>query len=191
MRSAPFGLVPRIPAAMVERLTVEAAALTHGSPAAKDAAARHSGLIRSLVIDDLTLGDALRADQEVEERLSAAAHDARHSTARKVPPREPSGTMAVGEGIGTTAPATLEAALRAVQETAGAAPRDHLEAALGHASAAGRPDASGRVAASVAGGLVGALHGTSALPPAFLTAGGLPGVVRSMARTLITATTGT
>ena len=191
MRSAPFGLVPRIPAAMVERLTVDAAALTHGSPAAKDAAARHSALIRSLVIDDLTLEDALRADQEVEERLSASAHDdARVSSARKAPPREPSGTMAIGEGVSTTAPATLEAALQAVRETAGAVPRDHLEAAVGHAAAAGRPDASGRVAASMAGGLVGALHGTAALPPAYLTVEGLPGVVRAMARTLIRVTTG-
>jgi ADP-ribosylglycohydrolase len=191
MRSAPFGLVPRIPAAMVERLTVDAAALTHGSPAARGAAARHSGLVRSLVIENLTLEDTLRADREAEERLSAAAHDDARALARKAPPREASGTMAVGEGSSTTAPATLEAALQAVQESAGTAPRGHLEAALGHAAAAGRPDASGRVAASVAGGLVGALHGTSALPPAYLTADGLPGVVRSMARTLLTATTGT
>lgn len=193
MRSAPFGLVPRIPAGMVERLTIDAAALTHGSPAAKGTAALFSGIIRSLAIEGHDLDEAVRAVRGEENHLAKeAGHDAAGVAAGgAAPPQAAGGTSAGGTSAGgTTAAGTFEAALQAVRETAGSSPAEHLAAALAHAAAAGRPDASPVIAASLAGGIVGALHGTPALPPAYLTAPGVAEVVRRMARTLLAATTG-
>ena len=51
MRSAPFGLVPYIPAEAVYKLSADAASLTHGHPAA-----RQSSGIFSLVIHALAAG---------------------------------------------------------------------------------------------------------------------------------------
>ncbi|BBE23188.1 ADP-ribosylglycohydrolase [Arthrobacter sp. MN05-02] len=192
MRSAPFGLVPRIPASMVERLTVDAAALTHGSQAARATAALLSAVIRSLAIEGTTLDEAV-ATARAGERIAAedAGHDAGRGLAGGA---DTSGAGADGAAAdGATAAGTFEAALQAVVEGAdeSSSPRDHLVAALGHAAHAGRPDASPMVAASLAGGIVGALHGTRALPAGYLTSPGVPAVVRSMARTLLSATTGT
>ncbi|MCU1634207.1 MAG: hypothetical protein JWM61_2859 [Micrococcaceae bacterium] len=212
MRSAPFGMVPRIPASMVERLTVDAAALTHGSPAARGTAALFSGLIRSLAIDELTLDEAVRVMRGEEDRLAhtsghddgtsgvttgATAPTASGGPAARVAPGAMAGTIADATTTGsradaTTAAGTFEAALQAVLEGASesSSPQDHLAAALAHASSAGRPDASSTVAASVAGAIVGALHGTRALPASYRNAEGMPAVVRGMARTLVRATTG-
>ncbi|MHA7281832.1 ADP-ribosylglycohydrolase family protein [Arthrobacter sp. TMS2-4] len=172
MRSAPFGLVPRIPASLVERLTVEAAALTHGSAAARATAARYSGIVRSLAIDGLPLDEAAALKGVAD---SAPAHR----------------TPAERTGAATTATATLEVALHAARVgAASASPREQFALALASASATGRSDASTVVAASLAGGIIGALHGTAALPAAYLDAPGAADVVRSMARTLLRATTG-
>ncbi|KQN97464.1 hypothetical protein ASF21_14365 [Arthrobacter sp. Leaf234] len=236
MRSAPFGLVPRIPESMVERLTVDAAALTHGSAAARGTAALFSGIIRALAIDGRSLAEAVRLVRGEEQDLArGAAHDA-HATgvaSGSTAPVPPAGEAdrpgaqrgdagdAGGAGIsgdagdgrvaagavaattadatttgsraeGTTAAGTFEAALQAVLEGAdeAASPRDQLAAALAHAAAAGRPDASSTIAASLAGGMIGALHGTAALPAGYLDAPGVPAVVRGMARALLSATTG-
>jgi ADP-ribosylglycohydrolase len=185
MRSAPFGLVPRIPASMVERLTVDGAALTHGSAAARGTAALFSTIVRSLAIEGLGLPEAVRAVRDEERRLAPDAAQPEGIAERD----------AAGSGTptgGPTAAGTFEAALQASLEGASApgSPRDQLAAALAHAAAAGRPDASPGVAASVAGAILGALHGTSALPPAYLDAPGMPAVVRTMAGTLLAATTG-
>ncbi|MHA7238388.1 ADP-ribosylglycohydrolase family protein [Arthrobacter sp. TMS1-12-1] len=187
MRSAPFGLVPRIPASMVERLTVDGAALTHGSAVARATAALYSGIIRSLAVDGLTLEEAVASGRGEERHLAA---DAGRDPARAVV--EDTAVRPAVDGTGaTTAAATLEAALQAVREGAAApSPREQLAAALAHAAGAGRPDASPVVAASLAGGIMGALHGTAALPAAYLTAPGTADVVRSMARSLLKATTG-
>ena len=183
MRSAPFGLVPRIPASMVERLTVDAAALTHGSAAARNTAALFSGVVRALAIEGVDLAGAVDAARGEEHRLAVGAHVGGSTDGSAVAGGPPDG--------GPTAAGTFEAALQAVLEGASAgSPREHLAAALAHAAAAGRPDASPVIAASVAGAIVGALHGTQALPPAHLDAPGVPGVVRTLARTLLAATTG-
>ncbi|WP_104178971.1 ADP-ribosylglycohydrolase family protein [Arthrobacter sp. B0490] len=184
MRSAPFGLVPRIPASMVERLTVDGAALTHGSAAARGSAALFSGIIRSLVIEGVGLQEAVGAVRAEEHHLAPGAGPADGSPGDGAD----RGTAAGG----TTAAGTFEAALQAVLEGAAGspAPRGQLAAALAHAAAAGRPDASPVVAASLAGAIMGALHGTQALPAGYLDAPGMPAVVRTMAHTLLTATTG-
>ncbi|MFJ6002610.1 ADP-ribosylglycohydrolase family protein [Arthrobacter sp. NPDC092385] len=191
MRSAPFGLVPRIPASMVERLTIEAAALTHGTAAARSTAALFSNVIRSLAIEGVSLDEAVSAARGEEHHLAdGAGHDgaAALSAGEAAVASHGGGSAAAGR----TAAGTFEAALQAVLEAgAGASsPRDQLAAALAHAAGAGRPDASPVVASSVAGAIIGALHGTAAVPSAYLSASGVPHVVRTMARTLLSATTG-
>ncbi len=189
MRSAPFGLVPRIPASMVERLTVDGAALTHGSAAARSTAALFSGLVRFLAIEGLALPEAVREVRGEERRLAPDAAQPEAPAERDTADSSAARSATSGD---PTAAGTFEAALQAALEgaAASASPREQLAAALAHAAAAGRPDASPVVAASVAGAILGALHGTSALPPAYLDAAGMPAVVRAMAGTLLAATTG-
>jgi len=190
MRSAPFGLVPRIPASMVERLTVDAAALTHGSPAARSTAALFSGIIRSLAIEGLSLDEAVHAEHAEERHL---AEDIGHDDTRGMTTGDAASGCAAGRTRtgDTTAAGTFEAALQAAREgVASSSPPDQLAAALAHAAAAGRSDASPVVAASLAGAIVGALRGTDALPSAYLSAPGVADVVRSMATSLLAATTG-
>jgi ADP-ribosylglycohydrolase len=73
MRSAPFGLVPRIPGEMADRLTLDAAALTHGHPAAQTPAAVFSHLIRALALSELDLDAAAGSAIAHAEALDDAA----------------------------------------------------------------------------------------------------------------------
>ncbi len=178
MRSAPFGLVPRIPASMVRRLTTDAAALTHGSEDAKETAALLSGLIRALAIEGRNLDGALASICPDEPLVTNGSG---HSGAAGESPES-----------GPTASGTFAAALQAAREgvCASSSPVGRLEAALAHATRTDRPDADPLIAASLAGGILGALHGTDALPSGYLSASGVAGLVRAMAQNLLTATTG-
>ena len=91
MRSAPFGLVPHIPAESVYKLSADAASLTHGHPSARQSAGVFSLLIHSLVQGQGLLdaaqvaADHVRSDAEAApelcERLSAALRLAGEATA--------------------------------------------------------------------------------------------------------------
>lgn len=166
VRSAPFGLVPRIPASMAERLTLDAAALTHGAEEATAPAATYSGIIRALAIDGLDLAGALGSSAET-------------------------GPPAADTSAEPTAAGTLHAAVQGVLAgtATDAAPQEQFTLALAHAVEAAAPGAS-PVAASLAGGIMGARHGTNALPGAYLSSSGTPEIVRAMARALISQTTG-
>ena len=69
MRSAPFGLVPYIPAEAVYKLSADAASLTHGHPAA-----RQSSGIFSLIIHALAGGQGLREAAEFALGELGAGH---------------------------------------------------------------------------------------------------------------------
>lgn len=178
MRSAPFGLVPRIPASMVRRLTTDAAALTHGSEDAKETAALLSGLIRALAIEGRNLDESLASVYPHEPLLT---NDSGHGGAAGESPES-----------APTASGTFAAALQAAREgvCASSSPVGQLEAALAHATRTDRSDADSVIAASLAGGILGALHGTDALPSGYLSASGVAGLVRAMAQNLLDATTG-
>lgn len=167
IRSAPFGLVPRIPASMAERLTLDAAALTHGAQEATAPAATYSAIIRALAIDGQDLTGALGSAAET-------------------------GPPAAGATAEPTAAGTLHAAVQGV--LAGTAtntsPREQFVRALAHTVKADAPGASPVAASSLAGGIMGALHGTSALPDAYLSSSGTPEIVRAVARTLLRQTSG-
>src|SRR6478735_8794703 len=94
MRSAPFGLVPHIPADAVYKLSADAASLTHGHPCARQSAGVFSLLIHSLVQDG-SLAEAAQdalarvladdeAAPELRERLEAAVRLAGEAGAASV-----------------------------------------------------------------------------------------------------------
>ncbi|WP_312856791.1 ADP-ribosylglycohydrolase family protein [Arthrobacter mobilis] len=185
VRSAPFGLLPFVSAETVYKLTVDGAAITHGHPSAQHSAAAFSGIIRMIVQEDAALPDAVRA---------AAARAGRESAATGVAPAlrralelaagtqpEPADTPGSGH-----AEEALAAAIRAVLATAGAAtPEEHCRRAL--AAAVGRRAGSAAIG-SMAGQLLGALYGESALPEAWLRTAEAPELVREMANRFLALT---
>lgn len=168
LRSAPFGLVPRIPASLVEKLTRDAAGLTHGAPGALDAAAHFSGIIRSLVVEGHPLERTLQGLADAAPQESASRG-----------------------GSGPTAAGTLAAAVDAVRAgtRASTVPAEQFTATLAAATVE-NSDATPVGAASLAGAVLGASWGTLALPSEHLHAPGVPAVVRNLAEQLLTATTG-
>ncbi|MHA7262696.1 ADP-ribosylglycohydrolase family protein [Arthrobacter sp. TMN-37] len=187
MRSAPFGLVPRIPREMADRLTLDAAALTHGHPAAQTPAAVFSHLIRSLALEELDLQAAVQAaighagvlgDPELADRLRAAVALAADGP---VPPER--ATEALGSGW--LAPEALALAVYASLASAGPDPSGHFTAGV---VLAVNHDGDSDTTGSVTGNILGALYGEDALPGHWL--GRLDGsdVIRALGDFLIAAT---
>ncbi|WP_026532799.1 ADP-ribosylglycohydrolase family protein [Arthrobacter sp. H41] len=210
-RSAPFGLVPRIPLGMVDKLTRDAAALTHGHSAARTAAVVFATLIHRIVVEFSPLSDAV--DRAVEQAGAAGDQDlaAALTRARELagdPVANPGAVnapaapdIAVELGSGYTATGALALAVYAVlaavpDEGAGTAPggvpgpvgaRDHARAALQLAADIGsNPTTTG----SLVGNLIGALYGIEAFPGEWLDRVEGAGVVRETASALIGAIAG-
>jgi len=195
MRSAPFGLIPHITPDAVYKLSADAAALTHGHPAAHQSAG-----IFSLLIHRLVSGEALRdaaaavaahagtlpeAAPELPERLQAAI---RLAETPAVAPEEL--VQALGEGW--LAEEALAVALYAVLATvpagtADAQPdkhfRDALAVAVNHSGGSDTPG-------SLAGNILGALYGEDCLPAEWVEVLEAPEVIRGMADQLVKVTTG-
>lgn len=101
MRSAPFGLIPHIPADSVYKLSANAASLTHGHPSARQSAGVFSLLIHSLLQGQDLLeaaqaaADHVRSDAEAApellERISTALRIASGAAASGTGPGEPAG----------------------------------------------------------------------------------------------------
>ncbi len=195
MRSAPFGLIPHITPDAVYKLSADAAALTHGHPAAQQSAG-----IFSLLINRLVAGEGLRdavaavaahaaalpeAAPELPERLDAAIR-----LAEKPPVAPEELVQALGEGW--LAEEALAVALYAVLATlpdgaADAQPDKHFREALAVAvNHSGGSDTAG----SLAGNILGALYGEDCLPAEWLAALEAPEVIRGMADQLVKVTTG-
>ncbi|MFF2344132.1 ADP-ribosylglycohydrolase family protein [Pseudarthrobacter sp. NPDC058119] len=195
MRSAPFGLVPHITPDAVYKLSADAAALTHGHPAA-----RQSAGIFSLLIHRLVSGEGLREAAagvsahaaalpdvvpELPERLEAALRLAEEAVAG---PEE----LLQALGGGRTAEEALAVALYAVIATARAGEaeaqpvahfRDAMLVAVNHSGAS---DTTG----ALAGNILGALYGEACLPARWLEALEAAEVIRGMADQLVKVTTG-
>jgi ADP-ribosylglycohydrolase len=161
MRIAPLGLVPTIDAGAAFRLADAAAALTHGHPTARLAAAALASLLRDL-LDETPMTAAL---DRMEARLEAArgggevlsaVRAARRLAAREdMPPAD--AFPALGEGwTGEEALAIgLYAALRA----------DRFEDAL---RIAAEHDGDSDTTASIAGQIWGVLYGLEVAPHAWV-----------------------
>ncbi|MCA4132142.1 ADP-ribosylglycohydrolase family protein [Arthrobacter sp. M4] len=193
MRSAPFGLVPHIPSQAVYKLSVDAAALTHGHPSALQSAG-----VFSLIINAIAGGSDVRAAvtaalehstalpspaPEVQERLSAAVTLA--GSGSPVAPEEL--TAALGEGwVAEEALAVAVYAVLATEEAdpVQADPARHFRNAIGVAvNHSGDSDST----ASIAGNILGAFYGEAALPKEWLAALEGPDVILGMAGRLIDA----
>jgi ADP-ribosylglycohydrolase len=214
MRSAPFGLIPHIPAESVYKLSADAASLTHGHPSARQSAGVFSLLIHSLIQGD-SLVEAARAAvhrvesdaeaaPELRERLAAALRLAGRAgaDAGTRPVLGPEDLVSeLGEGW--VAEEALAVGLYAVLATApGASPADapansaagqsaagpveHFKAAIALAiNHSGDSDSTG----SIAGNILGAHYGEDCLPADWLGALEAPEVIRGMASQLVSVTT--
>ncbi|MFH5877950.1 ADP-ribosylglycohydrolase family protein [Arthrobacter sp. NA-172] len=196
MRSAPFGLVPHIPEAAVYRLSAAAASLTHGHPSARQSAAAFSLLVHKLATGSdvrtaaehaLSVVEALPDPApELLERLRQAL--ILSATGTLLNPEEL--TAQLGEGW--VAEEALAVGLYSVLATEATAdvqldPAAHFRRAIGVAlNHSGDSDST----ASIAGNILGALHGEAALPADWLEALEAPDVIRGMAQRLIAVTVG-
>ncbi|MBT2547910.1 ADP-ribosylglycohydrolase family protein [Arthrobacter sp. ISL-65] len=207
MRSAPFGLVPHIPAEAVYKLSSDAASLTHGHPSARQSAGAFSLLIHYLVqgsslaeASQAALARVLADDgaaPELRERLDAAIRLAGQAGADPVSSSVPGSVLSPEElvralGEGWVAEEALAVGLYAVLATATASevngepdPVAHFKAAIALAiNHSGDSDSTG----SIAGNILGAYYGTDCLPADWLEALEAPEVIRGMAGQLVAVT---
>ncbi|WP_284984664.1 ADP-ribosylglycohydrolase family protein [Arthrobacter sp. efr-133-TYG-118] len=196
MRSAPFGLVPHISEATVYKLSTDAASLTHGHPSARQSAGAFSVLVHRLSAGEdvrtaaehaLSVVSALPDPApELLDRLREALELS--SAGTLLSPEELTGQL----GEGWVAEEALAVGLYAVLATTAAAetqrdPAAHFRQAIAVAlNHNGDSDST----ASIAGNILGALHGEEALPPDWLEALEAPDVIRGMAQRLIAVTVG-
>ncbi|MFC9352313.1 ADP-ribosylglycohydrolase family protein [Arthrobacter sp. NPDC057013] len=203
MRSAPFGLVPHIPADSVYKLSSDAASLTHGHPSARQSAGAFSLIIHSLVQGsslagaaqaalDRVLGDD-DAAPELRDRLGAAVRLAGGAGQAGAAPVLSPEDLVRELGEGWVAEEALAVGLYAVLSTAprgdgGAAdPVDHFREAIAVAiNHSGDSDSTG----SIAGNILGTYYGTACLPTDWLEALEAPEVIRGMAKQLVAVTSG-
>ncbi|WP_323958731.1 ADP-ribosylglycohydrolase family protein [Arthrobacter sp. JZ12] len=190
-RSAPFGLVANVPAAMIERLTLDAAAITHGNASAQVPAAVFAALVHEIAINGLPLGEAVAAAASTAkdldaEGLAACLQDLVRSAASDRPTADAGESDAGQSDAGESdAAGILCRAVRLVLATSNSDGEAHVSAVL--AASADREGRDASVASAVAGNIVGALHGVENLPEAAL--GQLDGVevIREIAGRLASA----
>jgi ADP-ribosylglycohydrolase len=211
MRSAPFGLVPHIPAEAVYKLSSDAASLTHGHRSARQSAGAFSLLIHALM-DGRSLQEAARyivghaqgqndAEPALIDRLERAVHlasGAEAATRSLLSPED----LVRELGEGWVAEEALAVALYAVLATApadtsgvagqesfgagsGGGGVEHFREAIALAvNHSGDSDSTG----SIAGNILGAFYGEACLPPEWLEFLEAPDVIRGMAAQLVAVT---
>lgn len=204
VRSAPFGLLPYVGSETAYKLSSDAAALTHGHPAARQSAAALSWMIHQITHDGATLASAgvsvaarLRQERAPEpsvlQQLERALDLGSQPGYAGPSPAEPRLTgqgltqeLGTGECAGEALAIGLYAAL-ATESVAATDPAEHFRAAVelstGHR---GKTDSTG----SVTGNLLGALYGQQALVPQWLAALQGRDLIRTMAASLVKATSG-
>ena len=195
MRSAPFGLLPYVSEETVYKFSADGAALTHGHPSALHSAAVFSALIHDLLPAGSTLRDAAAAAveraaasgvPELSERLEAAVRLAAEDLAGKAEPSGARMKQALGEGW--AAEEALAIGLYSALAAADArTPEEHFRRAI---ALAVNHDGDSDSTASVAGNIVGVLHGTPALPKEWLEAIDARETVEQMAQSLLAVTVG-
>lgn len=195
MRSAPYGLVPNIPAETVYKISSDAASLTHGHPAARQSSGAFSWLIHALVMGGLSLREAAESareraaaeaapDAELMSRLEAALTLSRNDA-------EPlsGASLTAALGLGWVAEEALAIAIYAVlaTESAAASPVEHflntMRLAVNHD---GDSDSTG----AIAGNILGAFYGEAALPQNWLTLAEAPSTIRHLGAEFIKLTIG-
>lgn len=184
-RSAPFGLLANVPESMLERLALDAAAITHGSSVAQNAAAVFAGLVHQLALKEHPLPRAVEAaaghaaslgEESLSERLLGLSAG---SPAAASPAVEVSGSS-------DDAAALLCRAVQLVMSFPDTDATAHVSGILDALGRLERPDVG--VVGSVAGNLLGALHGSGAVPAGAVDRLEGTGVVIELADRLAAAT---
>lgn len=213
-RSAPFGLIPHIEPATVYKLSADAAALTHGHPAARQAAGIFSLLIQAMAaglapreaaesalrhLREEPLGRGEAPDDALLAQLAAALRlsgpDDGSGTPQQGGPRLLTPEELVRElGGDGTAEQALAVALYAVLATAPAGPAagaegegagEHVRSALAVAvNHSGSSDAT----AAITGSILGTFYGEEGLPAPWLEALDGAEVIRGLAGRLAAVT---
>ncbi|MEV5428490.1 ADP-ribosylglycohydrolase family protein [Streptomyces sp. NPDC052701] len=160
VRSAPFGLLVGWEPQLVAQLAVECAAQTHGHPAAYLAAGAYALVVHALARGDSLDGAvqralALLAARPGHQPVSDALQHALGAVRQGMPAPERVARLA-GEG---TAEGMVAAAVYCALVAEDV--RHGLCLAVNH-------DGRSAAAGALTGGLLGALHGETALPPAWL-----------------------
>jgi ADP-ribosylglycohydrolase len=218
VRSAPFGLIPHIPAESVYKLSADAASLTHGHPSARQSAGVFSLLIHSLIqghsLVEAAQAAVLRVEADAEaapelrERLGAALRLAGYAGAAGGAATGPQAVLSpedlVSElGEGWVAEEALAVGLYAVLATApGAFPAgssadspagrlaaDPVEHFKAAIALAINHSGDSDSTGSIAGNILGAHYGEECLPADWLAALEAPEVIRGMASQLVSVTT--
>ncbi|MGW0821988.1 ADP-ribosylglycohydrolase family protein [Streptomyces sp. NPDC002845] len=159
-RSAPFGLLVGWEPQLVVQLAVECAAQSHGHPAAYLAAGAYAAVVHALARGDsldtaVQKALALIAQRPGHQPVTDALRHALGAVRQGLPtPERVEGLAGAGTAEGILAVAVYCALV-------GEDVRQGLTLAVNHGGASG-------AAGSLAGGLLGALHGETALPPAWL-----------------------
>ncbi|MFJ4966611.1 ADP-ribosylglycohydrolase [Streptomyces sp. ADI96-02] len=159
-RSAPFGLLVGWEPQLVLQLAVECAAQSHGHAAAQLAAGAFAVLVHGLARGDSLDGSvqhtlALLAGRPGHEPVTASLQQALGSVRQDVP----GPALVEALGVGDAAEEVLAVAVYCA--LVGEDVRHGLRLAVNHSG----PSSA---TASVCGALLGALHGETALPPAWL-----------------------
>ncbi|MFC9915698.1 ADP-ribosylglycohydrolase family protein [Streptomyces sp. NPDC127197] len=159
-RSAPFGLLVGWEPQLVVQLAVECAAQTHGHPTAYLAAGAYAVIVHALARGDSLDGAvqralALLAARPGHQPVSEALQHALGAVRQGIPTPARVAELA-GEG---TAERVVSAAVYCA--LVGEDVRHGLRLAVNH-------DGPSATTAALTGGLLGALHGETALPPAWL-----------------------
>ncbi|MFD7403383.1 ADP-ribosylglycohydrolase family protein [Streptomyces sp. NPDC059866] len=159
-RSAPFGLLVGWEPQLVVQLAVECAAQTHGHPTAYLAAGAYAVIVHALARGDSLDGAvqralALLAARPGHQPVSEALQYALGAVRQGIPTPARVAELA-GEG---TAERVVSAAVYCA--LVGEDVRQGLRLAVNH-------DGPSATTAALTGGLLGALHGETALPPAWL-----------------------
>lgn len=156
-RSAPFGLMANVPVEMIERLTLDAAAITHGNGTAQSSAAVFARLIHELAVNGQPLAAAVDVAADYASVLPAADLAQRLGTLLAGPLSLPNPLPAQRD-----APTLLLTAVSLVLATADDDGGAHAAAAFG--AVAGLADSGAAVIGALAGNILGALHGKQAIP---------------------------
>lgn len=150
-RSAPFGLIANVPPEWIEKLALDAAAITHGNPLAQIPAAVLARLIHRITFEEQSLEDGISAAAQHAAALGSADLSALLQSPDTAQQERADAAGVLGEAVGlalSTANDDGAASFRALLTAGG-----KLEG----------PAAS--VVGSVAGSIAGALHGDHSLPP--------------------------
>ena len=153
-RSAPLGLVANVPPAMIEKLALDGAAITHGNPSAQIPAAVLAGLIHAVALGECSLTDAVGAAAEHAAKLGAAPLSEQLKTLDENAP------TVTAEDAGSVLCAGIRLVLATANDDGAAAFRALL------AAAAEQEGPAARVIGAVAGAIAGALYGSDSLPAA-------------------------